>query len=318
MTDLVQSFGFDTASSTDVFLFISLFTCVVVLLFWVLGNFQGSHSSMDAYYGFGYAIPAILAFVISDATSQVAGVLLLMAVLHGCRLGYHLASRWRRYIPVYGGDPRYLRFVSDFSPGYWWKSLFRVVGPQAPLIVLVGSPAVVGILLTRDANDALSWLAFVGFAVFMVGMWFETLGDGQLQSFLADKPHNEGRYIQTGVWKHTRHPNYFGTTTTWWGIWIVAMSADTAVWWTVAGPIMNTVMLSSVLGSKFQDDYMGRRPAYQDLMTRTRKFLPLPVSEAKIAENRARLEDLRAREGAEAPRASAHDGGSKGSMAAAN
>jgi steroid 5-alpha reductase family enzyme len=179
------------------------------------------------------------------------------------------------------------------SPGYWWKSFFRVMEPQAVIIVLIGMPAVVGILKSRAPNGGIGLLAFAGLLVFMVGLYHETVADAQLQSFLAldQRP----RYLNTGVWKHSRHPNYFGTTTVWWGMWLVAVAGNPDCWWTVASPIINTIMLTSVLGSAFQDNYMGVRPEYQELMARTRRFLPLPLSADTIARNQARLAEQRAK-----------------------
>jgi steroid 5-alpha reductase family enzyme len=288
MTHLVSDLGFNPASSTSVFLLLMIYTFAVTTIIWVIGLFQGNHSMMDGYYGFGYAIPVLLAYAIARPASATAAVLVVMAILHGCRLGWYLASRWRRYVPAHGGDPRYLNFVKELSPGYWWKSFFKVMEPQAVIIVLIGSPAVVGVLENRHADGPLGWLAFVGIAVFGIGLYFESLADGQLQAFLAlDK---RPRYLSTGVWKNSRHPNYFGTSTVWWGMWLVAVSANSHVWWTVAGPLINTIMLTSVLGSKFQDNYMGARPEYQQLMARTRRFLPWPPLPAeKIAANEQKI-----------------------------
>ena len=80
----------------------------------------------------------------------------------------------------------------------------------------------------------------------------------------------------------------------WWGMWLVAVAGNPDYWWTVAGPILNTIMLTSVLGSAFQDNYMGSRPEYQELMVRTRKFLPLPLSREAIARNHDRMAAARA------------------------
>jgi steroid 5-alpha reductase family enzyme len=180
-------------------------------------------------------------------------------------------------VPVYGGDPRYLNFVKELSPGYWWKSFFKVMEPQAVIIVLIGSPAVWGILESRGEDGQLNLLAYLGIAVFAIGLYFETVGDGQLQSFLAIDKKKRPRYLNTGVWTYSRHPQYFGNTMVWWGIWIVAVAGDWGAWWTVIGPLINTIMLTSVLGSRFQDNYMGSRPDYQELMAKTRRFLPLPL-----------------------------------------
>ncbi len=281
MSDIIEAFGFDTASNTDVFIFCAIFTFAVVTALWVVGLFQGNHSMMDGWYGFAYFVPPLIAYVATDAASVTAAVLLVMVGLHGCRLGYYLAARWRRYVPIYGGDPRYLNFVKEMTPGYWWKSFFRVMEPQAVIIVLIGSPAVVGILLAREPNGQLDLLAALGLAIFAVGLYYESLADGQLQAFLALDKRKRPRYLNTGVWTHSRHPNYFGTTTVWWGIWLVAVAGNWDAWWTVCGPLINTIMLTSVLGSRFQDNYMGERPDYQELMARTRRFLPLPVSKAR-------------------------------------
>src|ERR1700758_1947563 len=239
------------------------------------------------------AAPALLAYVITGAQSVTAALLLFMVMLHGGRLGWYLAARSRRYVPKYGGDPRYLNFVKEMSPGYWRKSFFWVMEPQAVIIVVIGMPAVVGILKNREAHGGIGALAFIGLLVFMVGLYHETAADAQLQAFLAldQRP----RYLNTGVWKHRRHPNYFGTATVWWGMWLVAVAGNADCWWTVAGPIINTIMLTSVLGSAFQDNYMGSRPEYQELMARTRRFLPLPLSAEAIARNQARLAEQRAK-----------------------
>lgn len=265
-------------SNTSIFLVAAGFTVGIVTLIWLVGLAQGNHSMMDGYYGFGYAVPVWIAFVLSDATSPVAALVLLMASLHGCRLGWYLAARWRRYVPVHGGDPRYLGFKEKYSPGYWWKSFFAVMEPQAILIIVVGLPAVVGVVENREltGSNTIDALTVLGLLVFGVGMYFETLGDGQLQSFLADDQRTR-RYLDTGVWTHTRHPHYFGNICTWWGIWIVAVSGNPEIWWTAVGPIANTAMLTLVLGVAFQDKYMGDRPEYRALMSRTRALLPVPV-----------------------------------------
>jgi steroid 5-alpha reductase family enzyme len=261
-----------------VFVFCCVFTFAVVTAIWVAGLFQGNHSMMDGYYGFGFAVPTWIAFWVSGAQSQIAALLLLMASLHGCRLCWYLAARWKRYTKIYGGDPRYLGFTEKYSPGYWWKSFFVVMEPQAVVIIVIGLPAVWGILEGQAQAAHPGPLTALGMIVFGIGLYYETAADAQLQAFLADKPHNEGRYLRTGVWTHSRHPNYFGNTLVWWGIWIVSVSGTPGAWWTVVGPVINTIMLTKVLGTAFQDRYMGDRPDYKRLMSQTRGFLPFPTA----------------------------------------
>lgn len=177
MNSLVSSLGVNPSSNLSVFLFCTIFTFSVVTILWLVGLLQGNHSMMDGWYGFAFAVPALLAYLIVGAQSVTAALLLFMVMLHGGRLGWYLAARWRRYVPVHGGDPRYLNFVKEMTPGYWWKSFFRVMEPQAVIIVLIGMPAVVGILANRAPNGGIGPVAFIGLLVFMVGLYFETVAD---------------------------------------------------------------------------------------------------------------------------------------------
>ena len=276
MIDLLSALGFDPSSPWGVFWLCTAWTFFIVTVIWIIGLFQGNHSMMDGYYGFGYATPVWIAYLVTQPTSATAAALLVMASLHGCRLGYYLSARWVGYRKTTGGDQRYLGFVERFSPGYWWKSFFVVMEPQAIVIAIIGIPAVWGVLGNQAADAPLGWLACLGILVFGIGYYYETVADGQLHAFKADKA-NKGRYLRTGVWTNTRHPNYFGNTMVWWGIWIVAVAGHADIWWTVIGPVVNTIMLTGVLGKAFQDKYMGVRPEYQKVIAETNGFLPFPA-----------------------------------------
>lgn len=261
-------------SSTEVFVLCCIVTVAVVTATWVIGLFRDEHSIMDAYYGFGFVVPALIAFFLSDAASQTAALVLLMTGLYGCRLGMYLSLRWRRYARTVGGDPRYLAWRKEYADGYWWKSFLLVIEPQSLVLILVGLPGVIGILGNRRPDEPIGVLAVLGAVVFGVGLYYEAVADTQLQAFLAlpTRP----RYLNTGVWRYSRHPNYFGNVLVWWGIWLVAVAGNPDIWWCVAGPIANTLMMTKVLGSTYQDKVMGDRPEYQRLMARTRAFLPFP------------------------------------------
>jgi len=278
MEVFIAGLGFDLGSDWGIFWTCTAWTFAVVTLIWVIGLFQPTHSMMDGWYGFGYATAAGLAYLLTKTSSPTAAVVLLMAGLHGCRLGWYLSKRWFGYAKEGGGDARYFGFKDKLSPGYWWKSFFVVMEPQAIVIAVIGIPSVWGIIGNRS-DAPIGALGILGMIVFGVGYYFETVGDGQLQAFKADA-NNKGRYLRTGVWTHTRHPNYFGNTTVWWGIWLTAVAGNPSIWWTVIGPLFNTIMLTGVLGKAFQDKHMGGRPAYQKVMAETRGFLPLPVRKA--------------------------------------
>jgi steroid 5-alpha reductase family enzyme len=276
MTEFLTRLGFNLASPMGIFWVCTAWTFTIVTLIWIVGNFQTDHSMMDGYYGFGYATPVWIAYWLAAPRSTTAAVLLALTSLHGCRLGFYLSKRWVGYQKKWGhGDERYMGFTKKLSPGYWWKSFFAVMEPQAIVIAVIGMPAVMGVASTAEPNGSLNWIAVVGIMVFGIGYYFESVADGQLQAFKADA-HNKGRYLRTGVWTNTRHPNYFGNTVVWWGIWLVAVAGNHAIWWTVVGPLFNTIMLTSILGRAFQDKFMGARPEYRAVIAETNGFLPFP------------------------------------------
>ena len=297
MSSLLEFLGVDVGSNLSVFGACTIFTFAAVTIIWAIGLQRGHHSLIDSYYGFGYVLPALLAYYAVNARSVTAALLLFMVILHGGRLGWYLSARNARWSKELGGDPKYLDFARDLRPGYWWKSLIMVMEPQAVVIVIIGLPSVVGILENRQSGANINAIALIGILVFGVGSYFEWLADGQLQAFLANKENNKNRYLSTGVWTHTRHPNYFGNTCVWWGIWLVAISGNfEATWWTAAGPLVNTIMLTRVLGSTFADNRMGKRPEYQLLMARTRRFLPIPLPRKTVEEQQRIVHEHLARD----------------------
>jgi len=274
--DMSLNMGIDITTVQGIFWLCSLYTFIAVTIIWGLGLVLGDHALMDGYYGFGYLIPGWIAFVLCDAKSQTAAMLLLMVSLHGARLGTSLARRWGVYRRTIGSDPRYITFKKNLSPGYWWKSFFLVMHSQTLVIVVVGLPSVVGILMTKDVpGNGIGWLSALGMLVFAVGLYFETVADAQLQAFKAN-PDNKGKYLRYGVWTHSRHPNYFGTTTVWWGVYLVAVAGNPAAWWTIVGPVVNTIMLAGVTGTPMTDRIMKEKTEYQKVIEETRGFLPLP------------------------------------------
>lgn len=265
--------GLAVGPATTIYIVCGAYLFAAVTLLWLVGLIQGNHSVMDGYYGWAYASVGWVAYMLARPEGPIAALLLLATSLHGARLGYYLSKRWVSHRKTSEGDARYLGFKKSLSPGYWWKSFVVVMQPQTLVIMIISLPTVYGIATQTQSAAPLNGVSFVGMAVFGVGLYYEWLADGQLEAFKAD-PHNKGRYLEHGVWRLSRHPNYFGNTVVWWGVWLIAVSQNQAIWWTVAGPIFNTVMLTKVLGVAFQDKFMGDRPEYQDMMKRRGAFLP--------------------------------------------
>ncbi len=129
--------------------------------------------------------------------------------------------------------------------------------------------------VTSFAPDSLGWVAWIGVALWGVGLFFETVGDAQLTRFRND-PASKGQVLDTGLWRYTRHPNYFGDACVWWGIFLVAASAWPGVL-TVFSPLVMTYLLTMGSGKPLLEKGMGsRRPGYDDYVARTSGFFPLP------------------------------------------
>jgi steroid 5-alpha reductase family enzyme len=196
-----------------------------------------------------------------------------LTALWGCRLAFHLFTRWMKE----GEDPRYARILGRLMEKKGWgfakASLIQVFLLQAPLLYFVCLPAQLGQVDGSPAD--LGLLAWIGAALALIGIGFETIGDWQLRQFKAD-PTNRGKILDTGLWRYTRHPNYFGDTVTWWGIWLVAAETATGLW-SIAGPIILTLLLTKWSGVPLLEHGMKKtRPGYEDYVRRTSSFFPLP------------------------------------------
>lgn len=234
----------------------------------------GDVSFIDAVWGAGMAVLALAAFLQLGDPGTRAGLLLAMTAIWGLRLGLHLFTRWR----AHGEDPRYARMLGKARErGQYGTAAFKVVfGPQAVLLFITSLPAQLGIL-SGAAPAPVGPLGWTGLALWLTGMVFETVGDAQLKAFRAD-PANKARVLDTGLWRYTRHPNYFGDTCAWWGIWLVAAEAGPLVALvSVIGPLFLTFTLTRWSGKPLLEKGLVRnRPGYADYVARTSGFIPWP------------------------------------------
>lgn len=193
-----------------------------------------------------------------------AAVVLGLAAVWALRLAAYITWRHRGQ----DEDHRYRAIRARNEPHFAWKSLYLVFGLQAMLAWVVALP-----LLGALASPApWGWLDAVGIALFVLGFAIEAVADAQLARFKAD-PGNRGRVMAGGLWRYSRHPNYFGEFCLWWGLWLVAASAG--AWWTVVSPLLMSVLLLKVSGVVLLERDIGeRRPAYRHYAARTSAFFP--------------------------------------------
>jgi steroid 5-alpha reductase family enzyme len=204
-------------------------------------------------------------------------VLVLVAVW-AVRLSVYLT--WRNW-----GEPedrRYRRIRRHYEPGFTLASLYVIFGLQGLLAWIVSLPLLAAIAAPRS----LGALDYAGVALWAVGIVFETVGDWQLARFKSDAA-NRGRVMDRGLWRYTRHPNYFGDTCVWWGFYLIALAGGG--WWSFAGPLLMTFLLVRVSGvALLERDISERRPAYRDYILRTNAFMPGRPRTAGFAASEAR------------------------------
>jgi len=249
----------------------------IVLVLWIISVRIDDVSFIDAFWGAGMGILAIASWlhVPGGQPGALATLLMAMAAAWGFRLGIYLLRRWRRE----GEDKRYKMILKkDRERGnFAFAALTKVWLMQAVLLFMVSSPAQVGILASPEPAP-IAPLAWAGVAIYLVGIFFEWVGDWQLARFKAD-PANHGQVLDTGLWRYTRHPNYFGDCAAWWGIWLVCASAgwDYALY-TLIGPVFLTFTLTKWSGVALLEKGLDRSKGdkYAEYKRRTSAFLPLP------------------------------------------
>ena len=246
---------------------------MMIVLCWVAVRI-GDVSFIDAVWGFGMVVMAAASWLQLGNAGPRATLILAMTAVWGLRLAFHLYTRWR----AHGEDPRYARMLAKArTSGQYGSAAFKVVfGPQAVLLFITSLPAQIGILAAASPAP-IAALGWAGFALWLTGVVFETVGDAQLTAFRAD-PANKGKVLDSGLWRYTRHPNYFGDACAWWGIWLVA--AQGGLWVALAsliGPLFLTFTLTKWSGKPLLEKGLAKtRPGYADYVARTSGFIPWP------------------------------------------
>jgi steroid 5-alpha reductase family enzyme len=233
-------------------------------LTWVVSVAQRNVTIVDTLWSLLFVLAAATYTVTTATPGPRAWLVLALVSLWGLRLAAYLA--WRNW--GHEEDRRYQAIRLRNEPNFALKSLWLIFGFQAvlawvislPLVGAIAGPSALGPL---DAAGALLWA---------VGLCFEAAGDWQLARFKGD-PANAGRVMDRGLWRYTRHPNYFGDFCVWWGLYLIALSAG--AWWSIVGPLIMSFLLLRFSGVRLLERDIGeRRPAYAEYMRRTNAFFP--------------------------------------------
>ena len=245
---------------------------------WLVSLAKRDVSIVDSVWGAMFVVAAVsYAWPLENVTARGALVLAIVA-LWALRLSVYIT--WRNWGE--GEDYRYREIRRRNEPNFALKSLYLVFGLQAVLAWVVSAPLLAA-QLSAAPLSALDWL---GLALATFGLLFESVADWQLARFKAGG-HNRGRVLDRGLWRYSRHPNYFGECCVWWGIACFGLAAGG--FWSLVSPLLMTFLLLRVSGVTLLEQSIGdRRPGYADYVRRTSAFIPLPLR--KIAVNRAAVD----------------------------
>jgi steroid 5-alpha reductase family enzyme len=235
------------------------------LLLWLVSLPLRNASIVDVWWGPGFAAIALFACARAPEGHALAT---LFTLAWGLRLGAYLL--WRN--AGHGEDPRYAAMRRHHGARFAWVSLFTVFLLQGLLLWIVSLPVQVA---QWGGLRGFGVCELVGTLLFGTGLFFEAVGDWQLARFKAD-PANAGRVMDRGLWRYTRHPNYFGDFCVWWGLFALALATPRG-WLTLPSPLLMSFLLLRVSGVALLERSIGkRRPGYAEYRRRTSAFFPLP------------------------------------------
>lgn len=245
----------------------ALAVLVYVFLQWVGSVIYRDASIVDRFWGFGFAVVAWAALLYNGIFDTKTWLVVALATIWGARLSIYLT--WRNW--GHGEDYRYVAMRERQGGKFWWTSFYRVFLLQGFLTWFIGLP----LQRTMTVGGDLGMLAYIGVALWCVGLTFEAVGDWQLARFKSDSG-NKGKVMDRGLWRYTRHPNYFGDAVLWWGMYLVAFTGPVDLLLAIC-PLTMTFFLMRVSGVPLLEKKLKKtRPEYTAYVERTSSFFPRP------------------------------------------
>ncbi len=240
---------------------------VVMIVCWVASLIQRDASLVDRVWGVAFVVAAWSYAVVADVWTTRTWLALVLVTVWGVRLSVYIT--WRNW--GHGEDKRYVAMRERNPSSFVIRSLVTIFLLQGLLAWVISLPLLAATSLASPAE--LIWLDVVGIVLWLAGFVFEAGGDWQLSRFLAD-PANRGKVMDRGLWRYTRHPNYFGDTVVWWSYFVLALAVG--AWWTALGPVLMTFLIVKVSGVALTDKGMGSssREGYDEYVRRTNAFFP--------------------------------------------
>ena len=244
---------------------IGLFICCYVSVWFIISLLIKRNDIADIAWGMGFVAIVIFLFITQPSTLQ-SNIVYILTLIWGIRLAIHIGFRTK-------GKPedfRYKKWRDEWGKYFVLRSYLQVYLLQGFFMWIISLPIIV---VSMAQNQAISPFALAGSIIWLIGFAFESIGDYQLMLFIKHKQ-NKSDIMQTGLWKYTRHPNYFGEVLVWWGIFIMVLPLEYGIW-TIISPITISFLLLYVSGIPMLEAKYKDHQAFQDYKKRTSAFFPM-------------------------------------------
>lgn len=249
---------------------VALAVLVYMSVWFVIGLIKKRNDVVDIAWGLGFVFAVWKALDLNPMPGRLSYLAWALVTVWGVRLSGHILGRNRGK----SEDFRYKKWREDWGDLFYIRSFLQVYMLQGFLMLLVVSPALVTVGL-QNTVDVSAW-AWAGIITWAFGFYFEAVGDWQLKRFITS-PKNKGQIMNQGLWKFTRHPNYFGEVVQWWGLWLICLSSSlpgTTKLFALIGPVTITVLILKVSGIPLLEQKYAKNADYQKYAKRTNKFFP--------------------------------------------
>ena len=219
----------------------------------------------DIAWGLGFILLTWSSFLIADIKGTRSLITAMLVSVWGIRLAWHIHSRNKGK----GEDYRYLAWRNEWGKWFLLRSYFQVFILQGIFLFIIILPV---LFINKSEDTPIIWLDILGIIIWMIGFYFEAVGDAQLIRF-KNNPNNQGKLLQEGLWSLTRHPNYFGEVVQWWGIGFIALAVQGG-WMGLIGPLTITYLILKVSGIPMLEKNMQSHPDFKNYKEKTNAFFP--------------------------------------------
>lgn len=255
----------------NVFIYCAFLIGVYMTLLFVCALINKRNDIADIGWGLGFCIVALLSlnfdFYVRGGLDWRSVLVVALVLIWGLRLAIHIFLRNSKK----SEDPRYAKWRIEWGKWFYVRSYLQVFLLQGFLLLLISIPVIFSATYHNPIFPTV--LDVIGLTIWIIGFMFEVVGDKQLANFLKN-PSNKGQIMNKGLWSLTRHPNYFGEVTMWWGIWLISVAAS-APWWSIIGPLTITILITKVSGIPMTEKRYQGNALYDEYKKNVSALIPL-------------------------------------------